>query len=245
MKKQFNLFIILTIVFCISGSILIAHAAGNYGIPESRMSRVDEFLMDFIRENVPVDAVYEDVMVNGNMALGGRKSRFEDVKGYCFSYTEEGVEKQIAIFDYVEEDSVYRADNLWIDFVNVPILDVHAKMYAYEDNEWKYIEDVKPYLQEGIRGYGGRLLVSGEQWENNYKKSRLLIMVTTEKNPPEGAGYYYSPIVIKRHHNIIWIGDYPIEFYWKDAFKVFLWIGLSATILIILIRKRIDKKKYK
>ena len=220
------------------------HATDNYGIPDTKMNTIDEFLMDYFRENVPEDAAYEDVTANGYMDHAGRKSRYGVVKGYCFSYTEKDTEKQIAIFDYVSKDSVYRADKLWIDITNIPILNVYAKVYAYENKEWKYIENVKPYVQKNGE-YDGRLLVSGEQWENHYKKSRILITVTTEINPPEGAGYVYRPTVLKRHHNTIWIGNYPIEFYWKDAFKVFLWIGISATILIILIRKRVDNKKYK
>lgn len=233
-----RIFISLAVIMALMFPLTV-HAAGAYGIPDTKNTKIDELLWEFIKENVPEDAVWEeDVSINGNMALGWRNSVFDDMLGYCFSYSEEDVEKQIAIFDYVAEDRVYRADNVWIDINNVSIINASAKMYAYEDEDWKYIEDIEPYLQKKSHIKDGRLLVSGEQWENNYERSRLLIAVEVEKNLFDNVGYFYQTTIQKRHHNIIWIGGYPIEFYWGDAFKILLAAGGLCAVLVVSIKRK-------
>ncbi len=203
--------------------------------------------MEFIKENVPIDAKLEtDPNMYINVGLGQRKSKYDDIHGYSFNYEREDAHLQMVILDYEAEDRVYRADQLWLDISNVSVIDVSAKMYAYEEGEWIYIENTEldPYLQKKSHVLdGSRLLVSGEQWENNYPKSRLLIAMEVDKTAPdnEGYGYLYYTTVQNRHHNTIWIGDYPIEFYWDEAFKVIfavLCVGVGSAVIMKYIKKK-------
>lgn len=212
--RKFTKLFFLGIFLCafINVRVTVSNAAeNNFSIPDDHYHEMDDFLKDYINENIPKDSLWVDCETKTNffqISNNNKKNDMSDkVNGMAYTFTriEEGESAYYTVIDFYFNQKIKTSKN---DLLEIPMNDY---LLAYDgatkgqllvknkiDQEWTISKDLVVYLNVP------HISVYGAEIHNNQNFSRVILSFKSMRNPNSIENSPSYIIQYTHQRDIIW-----------------------------------------